>query len=328
MKVKTQDWQQRIPNHVRALNVLAEKSGLIVSVGLAKNEDGEDEISSKWTGKEKQFRNTGLLNEGCRFPLSSGALRGSRYLGGFLSNNGGVYTLAERDALPITRSIKNGVEYTEYCNGDKGHHGTREALIAAKIVEDHQFPAGGKSRPRYRKDCSPDYASVDESEREWSVITQPDGTFRHWVQGLSSRRAAIEGRKEWREKYGPGARAAGTPGEAISEKLASFKSVDEYRGFLSKVIWLTTQGTLDSYKEIKTREGFIYKIPSETLEELNDGICELLRLVRDASISVVRLDNRPAEERTRAADLVTGAATNRQLQAFLSGILGQQRPSL
>ena len=186
-----------IPRYISSRNAIAAKDGLTIEVTRHRDVDGTEAIRSTWRGTEAQFQATGLVNRRVRFPrrttynadVPPGLIWGCREASVALSTEeGGVYRLVVDDPAPREiRAHRNpGVEVLDYPNRTV-YDGSREALLAAKLITPKDLPPKGhrnkgasfdkatqlqpdgsfivvveKSKEQIRAENRPEYASVDE----------------------------------------------------------------------------------------------------------------------------------------------------------------------
>jgi hypothetical protein len=169
----------RIPKHIHNFNAHAERFDLATSSVIR---DGA--IQTVWQGTENQFRATGLVTPGFKFPKQISNFW-NKYLwephwhGASLANEGsGRFCLSSENEVPVNlKSHTNpAIEILEYeSNGEKynnyilAYYGAPDDLIKEEIIRRCDIPTTSRKRTYTYK------TGVLGDGREWKVIRQING---------------------------------------------------------------------------------------------------------------------------------------------------------
>lgn len=190
---------QLVPGYVHDINGVARKAGLRVELSIGEGADGKECALSTWAGPFQQFLDTQLFTASARFPLFDEkdiAVTGCRFLGGRITKRGTELKLEERDRLPFSKTVQNGVERMDFGTDGADWYGSREDLLAAGILTERHFPI-----TRNTKRFAPDYCNLDPTLREWTVELRPGGKYVYWVQSTIERMKEIGDRSDFATKH-------------------------------------------------------------------------------------------------------------------------------
>jgi hypothetical protein len=183
-----------VPRYVRALEELAMRRGLSVSIGVESIETWQhgdhwmiDYLVGEWRGSLRQFLSLNFATIGCRIPLHRGEIimrASSPVRSGTLEAHGkSVLFKPQLAVAPVKLEQRGRVEVIDY-DDRVAFHGTANALIGAGILE---------KRLTLRK-LTRRQGSADEPYGTcyWDMQRQPDGTILYTEdtpQGVLARKA-------------------------------------------------------------------------------------------------------------------------------------------
>lgn len=313
-----------IPGFVRSLNATAEEAGFTVEAPTFAKFYADDQtpsIISLWRGSITAFDRLTFLPESVRMRRPAGADRKASWLTvswpgslhaehlifcAHLQVVGSSIVLEVNGGPPPKAIVAHGAVEMVVYDDEFAYFGSNEALIAAGTCTTEQFPKSRGQKTSYRWMDDPDVL-------KWRTSRLPDGRYVHWRENEKARARRCAKRSN----------ASTPPPAARGDGLSDFSSIDDFRSIFTLALCMHSKhipDALQKLRAIKSRDGHIYGVSSESEERIRDALEELEAEIRDAKLYRKRFDARTEEEKEAARQAVASAERDGAFHTFLQGL--------
>lgn len=296
-----------IPRFVHILNAMARKCGLAVDAGMRDpnpseswDNQGRPQLVVIWRGTAKQLRETGLFPKSYHFPTGDlGQFRFSFWRKGRMFKEGRCWRIeVDCGECPIHIEQQGAIEVIHY-EEETAFHGTRDALIAAKVCAAKHLPLKRVNKCWY-------------SGRRWDAHKFHDGTYLFTLENEEVfKKRQDDERQEERARQQPSSegheRREPTTAEEFRERLENPAKYFLY--ILHQIAVLSAPNAP-------------FRFDHDTLNELREQMAAIMLTIRDGKI--IKLREPVNLDRLQA---ITAAESDPNFQRFLGRLTHGQRPA-